>query len=201
MNLSTGTVISQLPTGTIDNLQAIFPLSIGMPSSPQTIQASLAQLASQAMATQFQPSGTFSTPYSTSQLQSDINLTGSNGVYQEITGLSVTLPASGTYNLDAVVRGVWQENAAGGYINAKLYNSTDASDVTNSETLVLYYSIAAGSILQATVPIMTTYTVNGPRTIKLYAARTVVGVNSAAQIAGNSAGKTSIRYTQLVKPK
>ena len=44
MNLTTGTVISQLPTGTIDNMQAVIPISIGMPSSPQTIQASLTQL-------------------------------------------------------------------------------------------------------------------------------------------------------------
>lgn len=41
MNLATGTVISQLPTGTIDNLNAVFPLTIGMPSSPQTIREPL----------------------------------------------------------------------------------------------------------------------------------------------------------------
>jgi hypothetical protein len=45
MNLQTGTVISQLPTGTIDNVQATFPLTIGMPSSPQTIRANLLQTA------------------------------------------------------------------------------------------------------------------------------------------------------------
>lgn len=41
----TGTPISQLPTGTIDGLQAVFPLSVDMPSSPDTIRATLAQTA------------------------------------------------------------------------------------------------------------------------------------------------------------
>lgn len=44
----TGTPIPQLPTGTIDSLTAVFPLTIGMPSSPQTIRASLSQLQAQA---------------------------------------------------------------------------------------------------------------------------------------------------------
>lgn len=42
----TGTTpISGLPTGTIDNLQAIMPLSVGLPSTADTIQASLIQVA------------------------------------------------------------------------------------------------------------------------------------------------------------
>lgn len=44
MNLSSGTFMQNLPTGTIDNLQAILPLTIGMPSSPQTIQSSILQV-------------------------------------------------------------------------------------------------------------------------------------------------------------
>lgn len=51
------TAISGLPTGTIDNMQAVFPLSIGMPSSPQTIQASLQQAADM-FTTQYPSSGT-----------------------------------------------------------------------------------------------------------------------------------------------
>ena len=35
------TPISQLPTGTIDNLLAAMPISVGMPSSPQTIRSPL----------------------------------------------------------------------------------------------------------------------------------------------------------------
>jgi len=38
------TAISQLPTGTIDSLLAVLPLSIGMPSSPSTIRSSLETL-------------------------------------------------------------------------------------------------------------------------------------------------------------
>lgn len=45
MNLSTGTPISQLPTGTIDGLSAVFPLTINMTGTPQTIRASLQQAA------------------------------------------------------------------------------------------------------------------------------------------------------------
>lgn len=44
MNLSTGTPISQLPTGTIDSLSAVIPISIGMPSSPQTIRSELSAI-------------------------------------------------------------------------------------------------------------------------------------------------------------
>lgn len=41
----TDSYIAQLPTGTIDNLQAVIPMEIGMPSAPQTIQSSLLQFA------------------------------------------------------------------------------------------------------------------------------------------------------------
>lgn len=43
MNLATGTVISQLPTGTIDALNAAIPLNINVTGTPQTIRATLLQ--------------------------------------------------------------------------------------------------------------------------------------------------------------
>jgi len=61
MSVPTGTPISLLPTGTIDNANAVFPLSIGMPSAPQTIQASLAQTSKFLQTQGYFVSGSYST--------------------------------------------------------------------------------------------------------------------------------------------
>jgi hypothetical protein len=44
MNLSTGTFMQSLPTGTIDGLSAILPITLGMPTGTQTIRADFQQV-------------------------------------------------------------------------------------------------------------------------------------------------------------
>jgi hypothetical protein len=44
MNLSTGTTIPQLPTGTIDSLSAVIPVTVNMTGTPVTIQSSIGQI-------------------------------------------------------------------------------------------------------------------------------------------------------------
>jgi hypothetical protein len=44
MNLSTGTTIPQLPTGTIDSLSAVIPVTVNMTGTPVTIRADLRQI-------------------------------------------------------------------------------------------------------------------------------------------------------------
>ncbi len=129
-------------------------------------------------------------------LSAHFDITASDGVYQD-TGLSVTLPSAGTYMLDAVVRGIFQANAAGGYIVAKLYNSTDAADVANTFGLVVYY-LLANQVVQETIPISTTVTVAASKVIKLYAMRQSSGATMTLDLIGADAnGLTSLRYVKI----
>ena len=135
-----------------------------------------------------------------SVLGSSFSITGTAGTFQD-TGLSITLPSAGTYLIIANIRGVLTGNAGTAWwIESKLYNSTDAADVANSERMTIYANTAAlgnqnTSILSAIV------TVTAAKTIKLYAARNGAGSPSwtASQIASASNGRTTLSYVEITK--
>ena len=90
-----------------------------------------------------------------SVLTSDFAITATaNGTTFQDSGLSVALPAAGTYLITAEVRGRIVGNT-GTYwaINVKLYNSTDAADVSNTLRRVAYTTSTYQ--LQVTCPITT----------------------------------------------
>jgi hypothetical protein len=128
-------------------------------------------------------------------LGSTFSITGTAGTYQD-TGLSVTLPSAGSYRITANVRGVLQGNAGTlWWITAKLYNSTDAADVTDSERIVTLTG-TTGLNLQNTAPIVTRVTVAASKTIKLYAFRNGDGSPSWTQsnIGSDANGRTTLMY-------
>lgn len=134
---------------------------------------------------------------SMSVLGSDFQITGSDGVFQD-TGLSLTLPVAGTYLITGTVRGVVQASAAGGYIVAKLYNSTDAADISNSETLLIYSADTA--IHQASAAmVVSSIVVTASKVIKLYASRNGSGLSfTYSHISSSSAGgRTRLAYIKL----
>lgn len=108
--------------------------------------------------------------YGLSVLSSTFNLTGSAGVFED-TGLSVTLPAAGTYEIFGNIRGVVRGNAGTvWWISVKLYNSTDGADVADSARMVVAV-YTTNTYFQGTTPLDIQVTVNGPKVIKLYACR------------------------------
>jgi hypothetical protein len=119
------------------------------------------------------------------------------------TPLEVTLPRSGTYELDADVRG----RLAGippvnTYITARLWNVTSGAEVPQSERLV--YQIIDDNLGDAqaggnqTAPISELITVTGPTTIMLQAADiNATGAAGIAQIYSDGVGYTTLRYERV----
>ena len=135
---------------------------------------------------------------SQSVLGSVFNITNAAGSFQD-TGLSISLPSAGTYEILADVRCVLKANGGAGttawWISVELYNSTDSAAVTNSERLGVLTGVNA-QLFQTTTPISIPITVAGAKTIKLYACRNGNGTPAwtTSDIESNSAGRTVLSY-------
>lgn len=125
-----------------------------------------------------------------------------SGVWVD-SGLSVALPAAGLYELDATVRA--SLSAAAGtntWVRAHLYDVTAGADVPDSEVLVHQLITTAGTGPidggHDSAPILVTYAVPGPRTIRLEAARhNSFGASTAATLATGPAGRTTLRWRRI----
>jgi hypothetical protein len=124
------------------------------------------------------------------------SITASAGTYAD-TGLSVTLPQAGTYLVTANVRGALQATGTNPSLSAKLYNATDASDITNSERLVV--RTGATTLIEATAVITAIVTVTASKTIALYALRNAGGSPTwtTSDIASGAAGRTTLSYIKI----
>lgn len=202
--------ISQLPTGTAVFGNDILPYTHGITGSatPETQQLSFSRLRTGYLNDfyvtgshlflqgQFQPSGTHL--YGSSVLASGKTITGTNGSYQEITGVSLTLPESGTYFVEADVRGALNGNTGAlWFLVVKLYNSTDAADVANSDTMIVLTS-TSGKDFQSTAGIGVPVTVTSSKVIKLYAKRDSDGTFTTSEISSDTNGKTRMRYVRII---
>ncbi len=146
------------------------------------------------------PDGTLQTTASTTNsngsvtLGSSVNLTAGAGAYNN-TGMSVTLPAAGTYLVQANVRGAVTPTSVGNnFITALLYNTTDGAAVANSQRLVVY--IYNTNYAHATVPITAVVTVAAAKTIALYAFWTCPA-SCSPNIGSDSNGATNLTYVKL----
>lgn len=138
--------------------------------------------------------------YGIATLASYYGLSGTAGTFYD-TGLSVTLPAAGTYRVTADVRSTMKGNAGTlWWISVKLYNSTDAADVSNSERLVVL-TASSGVLLENSCSITTIVTVAASKVVKLYAKRdgqtSPTWTNSTVDSDVN--GRTSMTY-ELIAP-
>lgn len=129
-----------------------------------------------------------------SVLGSTFSITGTSGTYQD-TGLSVTLPSAGTYLIEADVKGVLNTSVAGTFLLAKLYNSTDAADVANSEAMIIYLELT-GVAVAVTAHITKVVTVAASKTIKLYVSRSGSGF-TATSINSDANGRTRMSYLKV----
>jgi hypothetical protein len=127
-------------------------------------------------------------------LGSNFSITGATTVYQD-SGLSVTLPGPGTYLVEADVRFGLNSAVANNFIAAKFYNSTDAADVANSETMVGFGGAASTPVI-STTHMHKVVTVTASKVIKLYVMRAGSGFTTT-DIVSDSNGRTRMSYRQL----
>ncbi|KAA9379615.1 hypothetical protein F5972_08135 [Microbispora cellulosiformans] len=120
-------------------------------------------------------------------------------------GLSLALPAAGTYHLDAVVRGNLGRMGTGenALITARLWDVTAGAIVPNSEAIVVQiseFAPGAATALQwnSSTAISVEYKPTSPRTIRLEAARTdIAGTTEVAGIGSDTLQRTTLRYARL----
>lgn len=129
-------------------------------------------------------------------LGSAFTLNATSGTFQD-TGLSVTLPWAGTYKITANVRGALKGNTGSiWFIVAKLYNSTDAAYVTNSERMVILTGAAAIDAQNAAAMDIIV-TVGASKTMKIHAARLTDGTFTLSEISSDSNGRTTLMYENI----
>lgn len=131
----------------------------------------------------------------TSVLSGTYNVTKPNGTWQSV-GVALSLPSSGTYQISCDVRGLLLMSSGAGALSYRLYNTTDAAAVSNSERLGLY-AWTTGSYYLATAPITQLVTVAAAKTIDLQAMRDLGTTYTQAQIDSDASGRTQCAYIKL----
>lgn len=126
-----------------------------------------------------------------SSLSSNYNVTGS---YANV-GLSVSLPSAGKFRVWGEVRCQLQVSVSTGNITIRLYDSTAAAAISNSERISVFSqsSVLAGS----TVPISEIITVTGASTIDVQAITAAGPTYTSAQILSDSSGRSRLFYEKI----
>ncbi len=115
-----------------------------------------------------------------------------NANWQAI-GLSIALPAAGTYQLTATVRGeIGSQGSSTPWLTAALYDATTGTILPNSEFLVVH-SVGAGHAGSA--DLVKYHTAAGPTTIEVR-----VNIPTSGQpvlVRSNIAGRTRLGYVRI----
>lgn len=139
-----------------------------------------------------------------SQSGSPYDLSGANGVYAAIDPGSwkITLPVAGTYVVLFCVR-IYMNIPASttSWVTVKLYNSTTAADVANSQAMVFNYGNNTPYTIQMQMEttftnLITTTTANN--VIQVYAARNyLLGSTPTCQLVSDVSGFSSLTYMRV----
>lgn len=119
------------------------------------------------------------------------------GSYQD-TGLSVTVPAAGTYliNYNTRVYLAWTVGSFPG-VSVKLFQTDTSADTPNSIRNPLVVNSSSGDY-QTHAAFSVIATTTGSATFKLYAVRTGVGVTfTASQVVSDANGLTTLSYVRI----
>jgi hypothetical protein len=134
--------------------------------------------------------------YMLSILPADFNLlSGPQGSYQDI-GLSVSLPAAGTYRIDCDLRSTLQVSSGSAFWISACLN--DGVQVAGTERLITLAS-QAGIILENTAPLTAFLTVTAPTTVKVLAKYDANAATSwsVAKVASDPNGRSMISAVQI----
>jgi hypothetical protein len=120
-------------------------------------------------------------------------------------GLSLALPAPGTYHLDAMVRGNLGRMSTGenAVIVARLWDVTAGAVVPGSEVIVVQiaeFAEGSATALQwnSSAGISVEYATTSPRTVRVEAAR--IDIRGTTEVAGIGSGdlqQTTLRYARV----
>ncbi|WP_405893704.1 hypothetical protein OG272_15690 [Streptomyces sp. NBC_00104] len=121
------------------------------------------------------------------------------------TGLQLTLPSAGTYQLDTTVRGNLQAsgNNFNVWLQARLWDITAGAVVPDSECIVQQYWLTQADVASlggnAAASVLIEYSVPGPRSIRLEASRiNLQGASIQAGIGSDTvSGRTTLRYERV----
>jgi hypothetical protein len=131
----------------------------------------------------------------TTVLASTYSVTGPNGTWQSV-GVALSLPSSGTYQIHCDVRGLLLMASGPGALSYRLYNTTDAAAVSNSERLGLY-AWTNSSYYVGTASLTQIVTVAAAKTIDLQAMRDLGTTYTQAQLDSDATGRTQCTYIKL----
>ena len=119
----------------------------------------------------------------------------STDTYQD-TGLSVSPPSAGEYQLTAQVKATLLATTGAPYATCRLYNVTAGAVLTNSELWVAFSPSAAMYAIN-TATSQKTYTLAAASTIRLECARRQATVWSVSEISSDVDGRTVLSYVKL----
>lgn len=144
--------------------------------------------------------GTYSDPItgttgSASLSSSTFLLNTTNGTYQDI-GLSISLPSAGTYLVTATVKNDINMTTGAGWLSFKLQNSTDTTDIANSERMGANATQTGQWYLHTTI-IQEVITVSASKTIKVLGKRDGGTTYAISQVTTGVDGRSRITYVKL----
>lgn len=131
-----------------------------------------------------------------STLGSTYTIVDTDGTFDD-TGLSITLPASGTYLVGYQARTNILNTTAGPAIVLRMYNSTDAAVVTNSEQIGATSAIASGNFYSSPA-VALPITVAASKVIKLQVCIvSSSGAYTLKTVNSDTNGRTTMWYVRL----
>lgn len=130
----------------------------------------------------------------TATLATSYSLVSAAAAWENI-GVSVTLPAAGTYLIFYHVRYGLQTASSSGQISARLYNSTDAAAVSGSNIMVVQNP--SNLPVQATVSAQLVVTVAASKAIRIECQRTNVAYTFSDILADGVFGNGTTRLTYV----
>jgi hypothetical protein len=128
-------------------------------------------------------------------LNTTFTLNTTNGTFQD-TGLSVTLSSAGTYEITAMARAGVQTTVGSGYVTCKLSNSTDGTDIPNSERICTYGGVI-GQLFIGNCTSSAIYNISASKIIKLLCCRNGATTYTTSEVESNSDGRTVLNYVQI----
>lgn len=126
---------------------------------------------------------------------STFSLSMSSGTFEDI-GLSVSLPAAGTYLLLAEVRTQINSATAGAYLVGKFYDATAAAYVASSETMLVQLTTAL-TAQTGQAHMSAIVSVSGASTLRVDASRNGAAAYTTTNVNSDANGYTSMRYIKL----
>lgn len=134
--------------------------------------------------------------HSTDHNTTSHSITSANGTY-ESCGLALTLPSAGQYLVWGNLRGVVNFSAgASGQLDCKLRNTTDSTDFSNGQRMIIKVTTTGVEFQNSATPIWI-IDVDSGDSIEIYVTSRTATTWTTRQIAGGGDGVTTMGYLKI----